>query len=368
MKRILLIIGILWLTVAIVAQSNTCSEIVFNAIDQTSILCQDVGRNQICYGNQNVIASPAVEVADLVFNSPGNIELLNRIASFDVAEFDEAQSIWGIGVLRVQANLPDTTPGINVTVLVFGDVEATPMINDGHMQAFALSTGIGPVRCNELPDSGILIQTPNGVSTVEFTINGVQVALGSTLLIRSDEQMQVAVLEGQAVVNHVGVSQTVLAGNMTTLPVNPDGMITSLPTAPQRYTADFIRGLPLELLPREFEVVEGVQPQTAPPAIDGCNYVVQAGDTLFQIAVRSGSTVEELSQINQIDDPTRIFVGQNLTLPACIAPPVVATQPTIPTADVPNIIVPTLVVQPIATLVIVPDLKIVPTSTPEPAR
>ena len=30
---------------------------------------------------------------------------------------------WGVALMRIQANLPDTLPGQNVTMLIFGDVQ-----------------------------------------------------------------------------------------------------------------------------------------------------------------------------------------------------------------------------------------------------
>lgn len=55
---------------------------------------------------------------------------------------------------------------------------------------------------------------------------------------------------------------------------------------------------------------------TAAPAqpSGGTVYVVQAGDTLFSIAVRFGTTVEAIRQANNLTGDT-IYVGQNLVIP-----------------------------------------------------
>ncbi len=45
------------------------------------------------------------------------------------------------------------------------------------------------------------------------------------------------------------------------------------------------------------------------------HHVVQAGENLFRIALRYGTTVQVLAQINGITDPTRIYVGQVIYLP-----------------------------------------------------
>lgn len=44
-------------------------------------------------------------------------------------------------------------------------------------------------------------------------------------------------------------------------------------------------------------------------------YVVQAGDTMLQIAVRYGLTTAELMEANNLTDPDFVFVGQRLVIP-----------------------------------------------------
>lgn len=45
-------------------------------------------------------------------------------------------------------------------------------------------------------------------------------------------------------------------------------------------------------------------------------HVVQAGETFFRIALRYGFTVNELASYNNIADPSRISVGQEIRIPA----------------------------------------------------
>ncbi len=63
-------------------------------------------------------------------------------------------------------------------------------------------------------------------------------------------------------------------------------------------------------------------PAPAPTApAGGTTYVVQAGDTLFSIAVRFGTTVEAIRQANNLTGDT-IYVGQTLVIPGGGAPAV----------------------------------------------
>lgn len=45
-------------------------------------------------------------------------------------------------------------------------------------------------------------------------------------------------------------------------------------------------------------------------------YTVQSGDTLSQIAARFGTTYQTLAQLNRISDPDKIYPGQQLKLPS----------------------------------------------------
>jgi murein DD-endopeptidase MepM/ murein hydrolase activator NlpD len=51
------------------------------------------------------------------------------------------------------------------------------------------------------------------------------------------------------------------------------------------------------------------------PAVGGATYVVKRGETLFAIARRHGITAQELQQLNRIDDPSQLEIGDRLLLP-----------------------------------------------------
>ena len=56
-----------------------------------------------------------------------------------------------------------------------------------------------------------------------------------------------------------------------------------------------------------------VEPDPTPRA--DVTYVIEPGDTLSAIAQRFGTTVQALMAVNEIEDPTLIFSGQELTIP-----------------------------------------------------
>jgi len=69
-----------------------------------------------------------------------------------------------------------------------------------------------------------------------------------------------------------------------------------------------------------------------------CTYVMQPGDTLAKIAYRYGTTVSALVEANNIANPNVIYVGQVLTLPGCTTTP--APTPTPPPATTSYVVQP----------------------------
>jgi murein DD-endopeptidase MepM/ murein hydrolase activator NlpD len=78
----------------------------------------------------------------------------------------------------------------------------------------------------------------------------------------------------------------------------------------------------------------------APPgAGPTATYTVRAGDTLFSIAARYRTNVAALAQLNGIVNPTMIYVGQSLTVPAPASTPS-ATPTSAPAGDTVYIVQP----------------------------
>jgi LysM repeat protein len=85
---------------------------------------------------------------------------------------------------------------------------------------------------------------------------------------------------------------------------------------------------PPDEAPAETEV-PAVAPTEAPVVSTGpTTYVVQPGDNLFRIALRHNLTTQAVAQANNITNPSMIFVGQTLAIPASDGP--VPTQPSLP--------------------------------------
>jgi LysM repeat protein len=69
------------------------------------------------------------------------------------------------------------------------------------------------------------------------------------------------------------------------------------------------------------QIVSGAPPaQAAPLQQTGTIHVVQRGQTLFSIARRYGTSVDALVAANALADPTHIYAGQRLVIPLADAP------------------------------------------------
>jgi len=210
-------IVLLFTTVAM-AQS-TCADIVNRALEQTTVVCQNPARNTICYGNGLIFAQAADGVA-LDFDNEGDTAAIDDFAGITHTPLDEAADIWGVSLMSLQADIPDTAPGQTVQIIVFGNVE----VDDVQQNAFRFTTGIGTSACAEAPNSGIMVRTPEGVAQVTLNINEVEITMGSTALIESslEEGMTVTMLDGTARVTVGQDSQIVSFSQQLNVPLQQD--------------------------------------------------------------------------------------------------------------------------------------------------
>jgi LysM repeat protein len=94
-----------------------------------------------------------------------------------------------------------------------------------------------------------------------------------------------------------------------------------------------IRVVPATETPSPTPLVTSTATQISSGGTTGNVYVVQRGDTLTNLAIRYGTTINTLVQLNGITNPNNIFVGQRLQLPSGTGAPVpTATPQPLPTA------------------------------------
>jgi hypothetical protein len=244
------------------AQSLSCPDIVEQALEAVENYCSELGRNQACYGNIQLSAQPQPDVSSFNFTDTGDIVDAGDILSLDLSPLDESSGDWGVALMSLQVDIPNTLPGQNITFILFGDVELENAASEGQspIQAFYLRTGIGAMDCEEAPESGLLVQTPEGIDEVSFNINGVDVKVGSTVLFQTnaiseqENEMLISTVEGTAVVSFEDEAYPAIAGTRVRLPLNQELLPTGRPSLPETYEEGSLDNLPIDVLPREIEI------------------------------------------------------------------------------------------------------------------
>lgn len=227
MRRLVLFTAFVVLSVFfvtnVVAQGETCSSFVNQALEQLSSNCGDLPRNSACYGYNNVQATFFDVLTPDAFAQPNDRVELASLQSITTSPLDTVTQEWGIAVVKAQANLPDALPGQAVTFLLLGDVQLTTGVeqdsDQNPMQAVYFTTGISDTRCTDAPESALIIQGPEDIK-VNIRVNGADIELGSTLIFRStpNNTMECGVLDGEAL---VGGDQVIPAGFAARVPLDP---------------------------------------------------------------------------------------------------------------------------------------------------
>jgi hypothetical protein len=103
------------------AQPSTCAPLVAEALRAVDTNCTDLGRNSVCYGFNRVDASFFSQAEEGFFSAPADRAPLTELASIQTAPLDEEAGQWGVAMMNVQANVPNTLPGQAVTFVLLGD-------------------------------------------------------------------------------------------------------------------------------------------------------------------------------------------------------------------------------------------------------
>ncbi|MEO8396679.1 MAG: SH3 domain-containing protein [Chloroflexota bacterium] len=146
--------------------------------------------------------------------------------------------------------------GVDLSQLPLPDGTEVETTTYKPMQAFYFKTGITKTDCAAAPPDGILVQTPEGAAKVNLRANDVDIQLGSTIFLQTDEEkglMTITVIEGGIEVTADGKHVTVPAGSQVTIPITPDLHVAGRPNDVQPYLFIYYENLPISLLP--FQIV-----------------------------------------------------------------------------------------------------------------
>lgn len=129
-----------------------CPAVVDQALFNLGANCSSMGRNTACYGYTEVEAAFARAVPEGFFTQPAERSELAALQTIKTSPLDLGGQEWGIAVLNVQANVPDTLPGQAVTFLLLGDTEVENAV-DPAQAAAAPATAIIQTEADILAES-----------------------------------------------------------------------------------------------------------------------------------------------------------------------------------------------------------------------
>ncbi len=102
---------------------EACPAIVEQALAELGQNCDALDRNSACYGYNRVGATFTEPQADDFFSEASDRTGLTLIDTIQTAPLDEATQTWGVAVMKVQANVPNSLPGQAVTFVLMGEAE-----------------------------------------------------------------------------------------------------------------------------------------------------------------------------------------------------------------------------------------------------
>jgi hypothetical protein len=192
---------------SVLAQTD-CPAIVQAALEAVDSACSATARNQACYGNVQLEATPREGISAFQFEQSGDIVNVASVESLQLSSMSLTDETWGVALMALQANLPDTLPGQNVTFLLFGDVQIDNQ-TDAPPEITMTATGNVNVR---------LRPTTNENNVVDSLAQGEQVMATGHL---TDSTWIRIKIEGEASAGWV--SADFLEGDLSALPeIEPD--------------------------------------------------------------------------------------------------------------------------------------------------
>ncbi len=210
-----------------------CQDLIDRALRASGDSCQALGPNQVCYGN-NTLTAELNQGSQESFSTRGDKIEVTDLLRLAASPMSVDKEEWGVAVFKVIANLPRSLPGQTVSMVVFGNT--TLEDPSSSLESFYFTSTLGQIECDQVPFDGVVISMPDGAG-VTFTANGTEIILmgDASLKATKNGSMDISIFKGAASVSANGDSQTIAAGQKTSLKLGgPNGTTAiSPPSSPQ---------------------------------------------------------------------------------------------------------------------------------------
>ncbi len=317
----------------VAAQANSCPQIVTQALEQVNNMCSGIARNEVCYGNDLVSAQDFEQQALEAFDQVGDNTDIRTIATLSTTAFDADSNTWGIAIMTLQADLPDTLAGQNVTFVILGDTELTNEIRPDapiRSQISATSTGNINVRAVTSANSALVgtLSTGEIVTAIARNQRGdwLQIEFEdghawvfASLLTTEDDPLDLPIV-GNTDADYSAPMQVFSLstgiGQVACNEVSPSGVLIQAPT---ETTVHFlVNGIEVEIGSTAFIQSDGNQVFVY--NLDG-NVSVTVGDTTVMVDV---GTVVNASENQMPSNPLPYDFSDMNYLPVSLLPETVA--------------------------------------------
>src|SRR5690606_20322954 len=101
--------------------------LVEQALQEVANSCIDIGRNEVCYGNDKV--SAVLKDESLFFEAKGDIVPVAAIESIITRPADLENGEWGVALMDIQADLPQDSSD-SVRIVLLGGVDVSPTVSE----------------------------------------------------------------------------------------------------------------------------------------------------------------------------------------------------------------------------------------------
>lgn len=350
-KRLFLTLFFLTCTVALVqAQAADCPSLIETMLQSIADVCNPLSRNAACYGAKTVesVTFENPRPANF-FQAVGDRSDLLKLREIHPQPLNMADKSFGVALLNIQANVPNTLPGQAVIFMLTGDAKLTNEVpadsqEQTAFQSFYFLPGPGKRDCYEA-EPMLTIQTPGNI-TVNMLFNGVDTEFSPGTLLTITPS--VCTIHRGNIIQRVGDETASLLANQTVdIHIESNGTIVvdNLRGISER---EYRRGLQLQTTmnslavangwieqiitpPRGYADEPGVTPAapeatvipettTEPTATCDLRHTVLPGDTLRKIADRYKVTIQAIVEANSITNPNLILPGQLLCIPGAVSP------------------------------------------------
>src|SRR5215467_15657768 len=107
----LLMLPLLFFLGSVVAQQDACPPLVEQALKDLGQSCDALDRNSACYGYNKLSATFSEQKPDNYFSKVSDRTPLNVLDTLTTTPLNTDAGTWGVAVMRVQANVPNSLPG-----------------------------------------------------------------------------------------------------------------------------------------------------------------------------------------------------------------------------------------------------------------